>query len=244
MGIGYAASDEKLEKQIGCVKYTLFCFNIVAWMLATALFALTVWLRAEPGFNDWLRILEAQSFYIGVYVLIGISIIMMAVSFLGCLSALMENTLALFVFIGTQVFGFIVGTVGSAVLLEFSTMHSSLQPLLKDSLYRFVASSEYTYSNYVLTMIQENIGCCGATGPWDYLDLRQPLPSSCRDTVSGNAFFNGCVDELTWFFETKTSWIVALAMSLALLNVICAVMSFILVQAVKKEEEEASNYRH
>lgn len=242
MGLG--RQENTLEKQIGCVKYTLFCFNIVSWMIATALFALTVWLRAEPGFNDWLRILEAQSFYIGVYILIAMSIIMMAVSFLGCLSALMENTLALFVFIGTQIFGFIAAVAGSAILLNYSTMHSSLQPLLTVTLNRFVSTSEYAYSSYVLNMIQENIGCCGSTGPWDYWNLHQPLPTSCRDTVTGNAFFIGCVDELTWFFEAKTAWIVALALTLAMLNIICGVMSLILVQAVKKEEDEARAYRH
>ncbi|XP_013108499.1 tetraspanin-2A [Stomoxys calcitrans] len=236
-------TENSLEKQIGCIKYTLFCFNIIAWMLATSLFALTVWLRAEPGFNEWLKILEAESFYIGVYILIGISIIMMAVSFLGCLSALMENTLALFVFIGTQIFGFIATIAGSALLLEYSTMHSSLQPLLQVSISRFVSSSETPYSSYVLNMIQENIGCCGASGPWDYLNLRQPLPSSCRDAVSGNCFFNGCVDELTWFFEGKSTWIVAIALALGMLNVICGVMSLALVQAVKKEEEEVQAYR-
>lgn len=239
-----AAAESSLEKQIGCIKYTLFCFNIVAWMLATALFALTVWLRAEPGFNEWLTILQAQSFYIGVYILIAMSIIMMAVAFLGCLSALMENTLALFVFIGTQIFGFIATTIGAAILLQYSTVNSSLQPLLQTSISRFVSTSEYSYSSYVLNMIQENIGCCGATGPWDYLDLRQPLPASCRDAVSGNAFFIGCVDALTWFFEGKSSWIVALALSLGMLNVICGVMSLVLVQAVKKEEDEARAYRH
>ncbi|XP_037934379.1 tetraspanin-2A [Teleopsis dalmanni] len=242
--MGYGKQENTLEKQIGCVKYTLFCFNIITWMIATALFALTVWLRAEPGFNDWLRILEAQAFYIGIYILIAFSIIMMAVSFLGCLSALMENTLALFVFIGTQIFGFVAAVAGCGLLLEYSTMHSSLQPLLEVSLFRFVSTSEYPYSAYVLNMIQQNIGCCGATGPWDYWNLHQPLPSSCRDTVSGNAFFNGCVDELTWFFEGKAGWIVGLAMTLALLNVISGVMSLILVQAVKKEEDEARAYRH
>ncbi|XP_075158877.1 tetraspanin 2A [Haematobia irritans] len=238
-----ATTENTLEKQIGCVKYTLFCFNIIAWMLATSLFALTVWLRAEPGFNEWLKILQAESFYIGVYILIAISIIMMAVCFLGCLSALMENTLALFVFIGTQIFGFIVSIAGSALLMQYSTMHSSLQPLLQSSISSFVSTSESPYSSYVLNMIQENIGCCGATGPWDYLDLHQPLPSSCRDAVSGNAFFNGCVDELTWFFEGKSSWIVAIALALGMLNIICGVMSLVLVQAVKKEEEEVQAYR-
>lgn len=242
MGLG--RQENTLEKQIGCVKYTLFCLNIVAWMFATALFALTIWLRAEDGFNNWLTILQAQSFYIGVYILIGTSIIMMAVSFLGCLSALMENTLALLVFLGTQAFGFAAAVAGSAVLLDYSTMHSSLQPLLRRTLTYFVSTSEYSDSTYVLNMIQSNIGCCGANGPWDYWNLHQPLPHSCRDTVSGNCFFNGCVDELTWFFEGKTSWIVGVALALAMLNVVCGILSLVLVQAVKKEEDEARTYRH
>lgn len=241
--MGHGRQENKLEKQIGCVKYTLFCFNVVAWLIATSLFALTIWIRAEPGFSEWLSILEAESFYIGIYILIALSVIMMAVAFLGCLSALMENILALTVFIGTQIFGFILIIAGSALLLTYSTMHSALQPLLRVSLKRFVMTSEYSYSSYVLTMIQENIGCCGADGPWDYLDLRQPLPSSCRDTVTGNAFFSGCVDSLTWFLGGKSSWIVGLAMALGMLNVVCGVMSLVLIQAVKKEEDEARAYR-
>lgn len=49
--------------------------------------------------------------------------------------------------------------------------------------------------------------------------LRQPLPIECRDTVTGNAFFNGCVDELTWFLEDKSAWAAGMAMSLAMIHV-------------------------
>lgn len=50
--------------------------------------------------------------------------------------------------------------------------------------------------------------------------LRQPLPLECRDTITGNAFFHGCVEELTWFLEDKSGWVAGLAMALALLHVI------------------------
>lgn len=63
------------------------------------------------------------------------------------------------------------------------------------------------------------IACCGADGPDDYLVLQQPLPTECRDTVTGNPFFHGCVDELTWFFEAKCAWIAALAMLVAFITV-------------------------
>lgn len=49
--------------------------------------------------------------------------------------------------------------------------------------------------------------------------LRQPLPIECRDTVTGHAFSNGCVDEMTWYLEDKSIWAAAMAMSLALLHV-------------------------
>lgn len=63
------------------------------------------------------------------------------------------------------------------------------------------------------------IGCCGADGSNDYMLLRQPLPSSCRDTVTGNAFFHGCVDELTWFLEDKSGWVAGIAMALTTIHV-------------------------
>lgn len=31
-GDGQGESVAKLEKSIGCIKYTLFCFNVVAWV--------------------------------------------------------------------------------------------------------------------------------------------------------------------------------------------------------------------
>lgn len=65
----------------------------------------------------------------------------------------------------------------------------------------------------------QQVGCCGADGANDYLSLQQPLPTQCRDTVTGNPFYHGCVDELTWFFEEKTAWVVGLAMTVCFVHV-------------------------
>lgn len=61
-------------------------------MLGGSLFGLSVWMASEPNFGEWLRMLDAQLYFIGIYVLILASIIIMVVSFLGCCSALMEHT--------------------------------------------------------------------------------------------------------------------------------------------------------
>lgn len=79
------------------------------------------------------------------------------------------------------------------------------------------------------------MGCCGANGPNDYINLQRALPVECRDTVTGNAFFYGCADEITWYLEQKSSWISGLAIGLCSINVLDAVLSIILAQLRKVE---------
>lgn len=64
-------------------------------MLGAATFGLAIWIRAEPGFNEWIMILEIQEYYIGIYILMVSSVLIMIVAFMGCGAALMENTVGL-----------------------------------------------------------------------------------------------------------------------------------------------------
>jgi hypothetical protein len=52
---------------------------------------------------------------------------------------------------------FVIGVVGSAVLLDFSTLNSSIQPLLRNSFRRLIMSSGWPESQAALKMIQENV---------------------------------------------------------------------------------------
>ncbi|KAH0999435.1 hypothetical protein HUJ04_003255, partial [Dendroctonus ponderosae] len=148
-----------------------------------------------------------------------------------------------FQYIGSQVLAFIILLAGSAVLLDNSARDSSFQPRVRESMRILIMNSQYDDARNTLAMIQEGIACCGADGPGDYLTLQQPIPTECRDTVTGNPFFHGCVDELTWFFEAKCAWIAALAMLVAFITVMNVVVSIVLIQALRKEEEQADTYR-
>lgn len=66
-------------------------------MIGASIFGLCLWLKFEPGIEEWLSKLNALEFYIGVYILIGASIIIMIVAFVGCASALQESSLALLI---------------------------------------------------------------------------------------------------------------------------------------------------
>jgi hypothetical protein len=66
-------------------------------LVGLGLFAFSIWIRVEPGFNEWVEVLDIYSYYIGVYMLIGVSVLVLITSFLGCCSALMEHGLALLI---------------------------------------------------------------------------------------------------------------------------------------------------
>lgn len=52
---------------------------------------------------------------------------------------------------------FVIGVAGSAVLLDYSTLNSSIQPLLRNSLRRLIMSSGWPDAAAALKMIQENV---------------------------------------------------------------------------------------
>ncbi|EAT47978.1 AAEL000957-PA [Aedes aegypti] len=74
--------------------------DLLRWIwsgiIGAGLFAFTIYIRAEPGFDEWVALLDIYQYYIGVYILIGTGALVMIFSFLGCCSALMEHSAALY----------------------------------------------------------------------------------------------------------------------------------------------------
>ncbi|XP_076378517.1 tetraspanin 2A [Megalopta genalis] len=230
------ASVPQLEQRIQCVKFTIFCLNAIIWLLGSSMFGLCMWLRLDPSFQEWVDFLNIYEFYIGIYVLLAVSIVIIIVTFIGCGVALMEYIYGLYAFIGLQLFCFAMGLAGTALLLDYSTYDSQIQPLIRKSTMALINNYQDDRATYILQLIQESIGCCGADGPRDYLNLKKPLPSECRDTVTGNVYFHGCVEEISWFLEGRSGWLAGLSLALCMLHVVIAALSLTLIRAIKKEQ--------
>ena len=230
----------QLEQRIQCIKFTIFCLNAIIWLLGSAMFGLCVWLRLDPGFQEWVDFLDMDEFYIGIYILLAVSIFIIIITFVGCGVTLMEHTLGLYIFAGLQMFCYVLGLVGTCILLDYSTYDSKIQPLIRRSMTALIEKYHDERATFVLRLIQESIGCCGADGPMDYLKLKKPLPNECRNTVTGNAFFHGCVEEISWFLEGRSGWLAGLALALCLLHIVIAALTTTLVRAIKKEEESVT----
>ncbi|XP_030757234.1 tetraspanin-2A-like, partial [Sitophilus oryzae] len=145
----------KLENQIAVIKYLILFTNVIAWIIGAAVFSLCLWLRFETGYQEILTILSANQFYIGIYVLLVSSLVIMVVAFLGCISALQENSVVLLAFIGTQLFCFVILLAGSAVLLDNSARDSKFQPVVRESMRQLIMNAQYDDYKYNLQLIQE-----------------------------------------------------------------------------------------
>ncbi|KAF4522093.1 hypothetical protein B566_EDAN004078 [Ephemera danica] len=237
---GLLRSRKTYEHRIENYKYTILCFLLIALCVGISVLAISIWLLLDSDIHQWIKLLEISQFYIGVYILLIGSLVVIGVTVVGGISLSTENKPQLNIFIGVQALCFVLQLVGSGVLLAYGTRNSNLQPLMRDTMGRLMMDSYNPSSVEKLRIIQETIGCCGADGPNDYIKLKKPLPSECRDTVTGSAFMYGCVEEFTLFLEAKAAWLSALAMAIALFQVVNIVLTLVLIKLIKREKDAAN----
>uniref|UniRef100_A0A8D1KHM5 Tetraspanin-2 n=1 Tax=Sus scrofa TaxID=9823 RepID=A0A8D1KHM5_PIG len=75
-----------------CIKYLLLGFNLLFWLAGSAVIAFGLWFRFGGTMKDFSS--EDKSpeyFYMGLYVLVGAGVLMMAVGFFGCCGATRES---------------------------------------------------------------------------------------------------------------------------------------------------------
>lgn len=79
-----------------CIKYLLFVFNFLFWLAGGVVLGVALWLRHDPQTTSVLEThfedkWAPSTFFIGVYILIGVGAVMMIVGFLGCYGAIQES---------------------------------------------------------------------------------------------------------------------------------------------------------
>ncbi|KAI5732663.1 hypothetical protein M8J76_002907 [Diaphorina citri] len=101
MAKSLAQTAELLEKQINGIKYTLFCLNVIAWILAAILFSQTVYSRLDSEFQDYIDKLELWCYYWGLYVLIFVAIVILVSCVFSC-GAIYQEIVQLLQLVSTE----------------------------------------------------------------------------------------------------------------------------------------------
>uniref|UniRef100_A0AAQ6AFU0 Tetraspanin n=1 Tax=Amphiprion ocellaris TaxID=80972 RepID=A0AAQ6AFU0_AMPOC len=149
-----------------CVKYFLFGFNIIFWLLGAAFLAIGLWAWAEKGVLSNLSSITDLGGFDPVWLFIVVGGVMFVLGFAGCIGALRENTFLLKFF--SVFLGLIFFLELTAGILAFV-----FKDWIKDQLNFFINNNVKAYRDDIdlqnlIDFAQEYWSCCGAHGPDDW----------------------------------------------------------------------------
>uniref|UniRef100_A0AAY4E444 Tetraspanin n=1 Tax=Denticeps clupeoides TaxID=299321 RepID=A0AAY4E444_9TELE len=193
-----------------CVKYVLFGFNIVFWLLGAAFLGIGLWAWAEKGVLSNLSSITDLGGFDPVWLFIVVGGVMFILGFAGCIGALRENTVLLKFF--SVFLGLIFFLELTAGILAFV-----FKDWIKDQLNLFINNNVKAYRDDIdlqnlIDFAQEYWSCCGAHGPNDwnlniYFNCTEQNPSRERCGVP----FSCCVKDPSCVFvcaeQTARSYI-------------------------------------
>ncbi|XP_076450247.1 CD9 antigen-like isoform X2 [Babylonia areolata] len=182
-----------------CIKYLMFAFNFLFWLLGCAILGVGIWLRVDPNVAKYVdHADEINIFYTLAYVLMAIGIIIMIIGFLGCCGAIRESKGMLGAF-------FVLLFIIFAILMGFGIWAALEKDVLKDEVTRKLRSDVKSYykkatSRKTMDTIQSSFHCCGAdNAAMDYAE-QMKVPDSCeaeyRDEPCDKVFFDWIAEHL------------------------------------------------
>uniref|UniRef100_A0A674CGE6 Tetraspanin n=1 Tax=Salmo trutta TaxID=8032 RepID=A0A674CGE6_SALTR len=149
-----------------CVKYFLFGFNIIFWLLGAAFLGIGLWAWTEKGVLSNMASITDLGGFDPVWLFIVVGGVMFILGFAGCIGALRENTLLLKFF--SVFLGLIFFLELTAGILTFV-----FKDWIKDQLNFFINNNVKAYRDDIdlqnlIDFTQEYWSCCGAHGPNDW----------------------------------------------------------------------------
>uniref|UniRef100_A0A8C2ZJQ6 Tetraspanin 2b n=1 Tax=Cyclopterus lumpus TaxID=8103 RepID=A0A8C2ZJQ6_CYCLU len=203
----------KVEGGMKCVKYLLFVFNFIFWLMGSFVLAVGLWLRFDPETVSLLNGDKApDTFFIGVYILISAGSMVMLVGFFGCCGAVRESQCllgsffaCLLIIFGAEVAAGVFGFLNKdKVRLTFGRLSSEL------SLMNPNGTTSFT------------LNCCGTT--------ERPCPDPPTDAKD-------CKTSIKEFFNSKLYIIGYVGIGIAGVMIIGMIFSMVLCCAIRNTRE-------
>ncbi|XP_069100660.1 tetraspanin-17 isoform X3 [Pleurodeles waltl] len=149
-----------------CVKYSLFAFNIIFWLLGASFLAIGLWAWAEKGVLSNISSITDLGGFDPVWLFIVVGAVMFILGFAGCIGALRENTFLLKFF--SVFLGLIFFLELTAGILAFV-----FKDWIKEQMNLFINNNVKAYRDDIdlqnlIDFAQEYWSCCGAHGPNDW----------------------------------------------------------------------------
>lgn len=209
----------KVEGGMKCVKYLLFVFNFLFWLMGSFVLAVGLWLRFDPETVSLLNVDKApDTFFIGVYILIGAGGLVMLVGFFGCCGAVRESQCLLGSFFACLLI--IFGAEVAAGVFGFLNKDK----IIEDVQAFYATTYNENNNSTLITSYQKVLNCCGTK------------TSSCSETELGTGL-EDCETRISDFFNSKLYIIGYVGIGIAGVMIIGMIFSMVLCCAIRNSRE-------
>eukprot|EP00106_Octopus_bimaculoides_P014127 XP_014781569.1 PREDICTED: CD81 protein-like isoform X1 [Octopus bimaculoides] len=215
-----------------CIKYLMFAFNFIFWLLGCAILGVGIWIRIDPTFQMYVD----DNFnlpYLGAYILIGVGVLMMIIGFVGCCGAIRKSQclLASFFICLFIIFAILLGAGIFAIISKSNEELDLMGGLVEDMLDNAVEKYDTNKASQILMdSVQKDFNCCGSThGKIDYGDTSPHVKTCVRDYYD-----IPCKDKLTEFFTDYMVIIAGVAIGIAIVMILGMIFSMILCCSLRE----------
>jgi len=217
-----------------CVKYLLFIFNLLFFIIGLAL--IIVGALVQTKLSQYAEFSYGTVNLAAVFFIV-IGAIVFIIGFFGCCGAHKESYCMTLTFSVLLAIVFIIEIgVAITVYVARSGIEDSLEKEMQKSIKKYGNETAVTKA---WDEMQESLKCCGYDGPNDWND---DVPKSCCDSMISsctalNSYQDGCVEKVFDFMKENILLIGGIGIGLAFVQIVGIVIACCLAQAIRKEYE-------
>lgn len=217
-----------------CIKYLMFAFNFLFWLLGCAILGVGVWVRVDSEFEKYVDNTDDFNYlYTGAYILIVVGVIVMVIGFLGCCGAIRESQCMLVLFF---VFLFLIFAVllaaGIWAIVSKDTLKESVTNTLRDAVKKYKTD---TASKTLMDNVQTNFKCCGAE--YGSIDYKLELPPATCNREALIPFNKPCAEELFNYFNKHLIIVAGVAIGIGIVMLLGMIFACCLCCAIRQGQK-------
>lgn len=238
------------SKSCVCLKYLIFIFNFIFFLIGCAILGLGIWLKVEKG--EYVDISQ-YDYLTAANIAIAVGAVILVVSFLGCCGAIKEVAPMLMAFFVLLIIIFLLEiAVGVFAYVKRGELENELGKDLTEAMFNKYSRDDEEGITKAIDSFQEKFNCCGKDSFLDwrssfYYQMKSEFPSSCcmdglsndkcptKKEIEWNKVYRtkGCLLELKDFLKDNFLYIGASAIVFAIIQILGMVFSMVLYRSIR-----------
>lgn len=225
-----------------CVKYLVFLFNFLVFVIGIAVLALSLSIRFSNDVQKYFQNLlikggstvSLEHMYIPLYVLAAIGSLLILTGFLGCCGAWCENTCLLAIFFSIILILFVAELAcGIALLVNKDKIKDEVFKGIGEAFKKYGSDKEVRDS---IDSMQQQLQCCGCTNYTVDYGSEAKAPDSCfpDPKVRKDIYAKGCCQKVWDDGMSQIGVVGGVAIGILVIELLAMIFSCILCQAFRR----------